>query len=237
MGSEKAPIYDVDYAKKSAEQYATGLSRKMVMKSIPKILTNKARIGLSIYDYSSCVVGEVNYLKNHDIYFIDNYKKAQTKCGVQTGYKLVRSELTLAQYFGMNILNTGVDELFTRSYYQKPQEHNFIKQALLDIDFKIYNNISVPLFEGISTMFEPISNKFDYYIDKSIDFAVDYTIEQVNNITEGFNSLVNDFTNEIPRETTMSLELEKDIYDLNNYAFEEEKIFLETMLLNHYKMN
>ena len=166
LGSEKAPIYDVDYVKNTTKQYVKGISRREAMKLVPKIFTNKAKSALGVYDYSSCVVSEVNYLKNHNIYFADNIPEVRNKCMINTGYRLIRSELSLLQYMGFNIANTTIDEVLTNSYYQQPQNHNYLAQKSLDFDFYSFEKLEYPLFESIASSFEPISKEIDYYVDK-----------------------------------------------------------------------
>jgi hypothetical protein len=232
MDGDKAPAWDINYLKDSSHQYTSALTRKLIYKNIAKSITNKVKIGFSVFDYSSCVASEYDYLKANNIYMPENFSKAADKCILQTGLTFINSELNLAQTIGMNAGFAMADVNITRSYYQEPQHHNWVMNMAYKLDYAIDKYIRDPLFHKISDVWSPISSTVYKYEDKVIDYAVekiDYLIN--HNPLSSYFSKTPDLETQIMaitndnqyNNTCLNMGLNTDMYqgfDINSYIDE-----------------
>ena len=223
--SSKKPTFDEDYAKSSVKEYTSGIVMRNIFKIATKIGGGAAaaytKTAKTVSDASICILSEENYLRDQNMFDMENLGKAHIKCVVNSGVKRFNYELGLIG----NVIGIGsstLTDIAIENSYSVHQRGHF-GNVMNHIILTSYDDALKPILEGVDVISGPLNSTLDFIGDSAFK-AGNYLVEKTKTFfgNESTPHLpINSYENVIGDIFTPSLNLTYDSfyekYKIDNY--------------------
>ena len=211
--NRKKPTIGVNYAEDLVRDYAKSYAWRTAIKNTTKFLGksagNKIRLVKAPGDFSTCVIAEVNNLKDLNIFNKTNLGLVHDKCTISTAYNLVKPELGLIDTIAGSSITTLAD-IYLESQYIKETNYNWFGDKMNKLSLVLYDYVEEPVLDILTNITKPINNGVDFAIDNLINIGENY-----------FDKILNNFSNQSDKDNYFieGLDYNADVDNQDNTGF------------------
>ena len=211
LNSRKQPTFDMNNVDELVRDYAKSYAWKTAIKTATKFISNSAGNKIILFkapaDFSTCIIAEVNNLKDQNMFNKTNLVFAHDKCIISIGYNLINSELKLIDTIAGSSITTLAD-IYLESKYIKETNYNWFGDKMNKLSLVLYNRVEEPVLDKLTYITKPINN--------SVDFAIDFVTDKGEYY---FNKILNNFSNQSNKDINNNDKLEFNIDNNDKLEF------------------